>query len=185
MKEAKKGPKKEKEVWKNIEVAPGYQVSNRGRIRSRWRTIFNGGRRQTRKPQFLKPANEDGYDYVNLSLKGKSKKFYVHQLVAIAFLGPMPPDKEEIDHINRVRDDNRPENLRYVTKKEQAANRVLNPVRGSANKRAALNEKDIREIRARHSKGEKAAQIHKDFKDRVGLDAISKILNRKTWKHVK
>lgn len=180
-----KKPKKPKAIWKDIGGVPGYQVSDDGRVRSKFRAIVNNGRRQIRQAQYIRAAEEDGYKYVNLSIKGKTKKYYVHQLVARAFLGEMPPDKSEIDHINRVRNDNRPQNLRYVNKKEQSENRVLNPLKGSKTHRAQFDEDEIREIRARGAKGEGAASIHKDYSDRVGLDAICKILNRRTWKHVK
>jgi hypothetical protein len=44
--------------------------------------------------------------------------------VAEAFIGPRPED-QTVDHINRVRNDNRVENLRYATASEQNLNRVF------------------------------------------------------------
>ena len=41
----------------------------------------------------------------------------------MAFIG-MPPEGKECDHINRVRDDNRLENLRWVTKIENERNKL-------------------------------------------------------------
>ena len=41
----------------------------------------------------------------------------------MAFVG-LPPKGMECDHINRVRDDNRLENLRWVTKIENEANKL-------------------------------------------------------------
>jgi hypothetical protein len=61
-----------------------------------------------------------------LALNGKNYKQFVHRLVAEAFIGPRPIDKT-VDHINRVRDDNRIENLRYATASEQNKNRVFKP----------------------------------------------------------
>ncbi|WP_066904407.1 HNH endonuclease signature motif containing protein [Mycolicibacterium houstonense] len=49
----------------------------------------------------------------------------VHVIVAMAWHGPCP-DGMEVDHINEVRNDNRPENLRYLTKAENLARRVWN-----------------------------------------------------------
>ena len=45
------------------------------------------------------------------------KVYLVHRLVALAFI-PNPDNKPEVDHINKNRIDNRIENLRWVTSKE-------------------------------------------------------------------
>lgn len=52
--------------------------------------------------------------------KGK-KHYLVHRLIAEAFLDN-PGDKPTVDHINRNRSDNRVENLRWATHKEQNEN---------------------------------------------------------------
>lgn len=65
--------------------------------------------------------------YLIIGIRGK---FYrVHRLVAEAFI-PNPENKPTVDHINRIRDDNRACNLRWATYKEQQENssRVLNRV---------------------------------------------------------
>ena len=47
----------------------------------------------------------------------------VHRMVLEAFLPNSDPDKSMVDHINGIKNDNRLENLRWVTAKENAANR--------------------------------------------------------------
>lgn len=55
------------------------------------------------------------------------KRIYVHQLVAIAFLGHEPNGmKNVVDHINGDVKDNRVENLRIVSIRENANNRHHN-----------------------------------------------------------
>lgn len=65
---------------------------------------------------------EKGYMYVRKMANGARKKIKVHRLVAEAFI-PNPENKPQVDHINRIRDDNRVENLRWTTAKENSENR--------------------------------------------------------------
>jgi len=70
----------------------------------------------------IKPNyDKGGYMYVGLWEKGKRKRMQVHRLLALTFI-PNPQNKSSIDHINRKRDDNRLENLRWVTNKENLQN---------------------------------------------------------------
>ena len=56
-----------------------------------------------------------GYLQINLvAANGKRKKELVHRLVAITFIDN-PENKPEVNHINHIRDDNRLENLEWVT----------------------------------------------------------------------
>ena len=65
--------------------------------------------------------NHRGYPMVQLYNSGKTKRYTVHRLVAMAFI-PNPEGKPEVDHVNTIRDDNRPDNLRWVTRKENCNN---------------------------------------------------------------
>ena len=67
-------------------------------------------------------SDRDGYQIVDLTVaKGRTSTKKVHRLVAEAFIGPAPDGKGEVDHINGVRDDNRVDNLRWLS---VAANRT-------------------------------------------------------------
>lgn len=65
--------------------------------------------------------DKDGY----LILKIKGKQYKAHRVVYALFNGHFP--KGEIDHINRIRDDNRIENLRVVTRIENIQNTTKVP----------------------------------------------------------
>jgi hypothetical protein len=64
-------------------------------------------------------GNPDGGGHLRLKYKGRS--YSIHRIVWIMHHGPIPTDLE-IDHINRIRTDNRIENLRAVTHLENCWN---------------------------------------------------------------
>ena len=108
----------EEEIWKPIKDFEGYyEVSNIGRVKS---LNYRG----TGKEKILKNIEDyKGYLEVGLTKNGKRKQFKVHRLVAEAFI-PNPENKPCIDHINTVKNDNRVENLRWVTYKENMNNEI-------------------------------------------------------------
>lgn len=59
----------------------------------------------------------DGYCRIGV----RGHLYPIHRLVAQAFI-PNPKNKPQVDHINRNKIDNRVENLRWVTKSENARN---------------------------------------------------------------
>jgi hypothetical protein len=76
-----------------------------------------------------------GYKHVNLYNSTDVKTFTIHRLVGLAFI-PAIDGKEEIDHINRNRSDNRVENLRWADHYDNQYNK-------GPNKTNALGQKNI------------------------------------------
>lgn len=116
------------EIWKDVVGYEGrYQVSNYGRVRSVDCILKKkNGKSEFRKGCLLKLIpNHQGYYQVFLGEcgKGKRKRVSVHRLVAMAFI-PNPNNKPVIDHINTIRNDNRVENLRWVTFSENNRNPI-------------------------------------------------------------
>lgn len=116
---------KEVEEWRPIQGYEGlYEVSDLGRIKGLERTVIVYSKlTNTTFKRFFesciksKHHDKDGYEMVNLKKDGKHSTKKVHKLVATAFI-PNLDNKSCIDHINGIRDDNRVENLRWCTQKE-------------------------------------------------------------------
>ena len=113
------------EIWMPVQGYEGiYEVSNLGRVRSLTRVVSiysyltNTMFERTIESR-IKSIHHDKYGYgmVNLKKNGEHRTEKVHRLVAKAFI-PNPQNKPCVDHINGVRDDNRVENLRWCTVKE-------------------------------------------------------------------
>jgi hypothetical protein len=67
--------------------------------------------------------NPQGYRVITLLNENGNSTQQIHRLIAIHFI-PNPDKLPEIDHINRIRDDNRIENLRWVNDYTQAVNKL-------------------------------------------------------------
>ena len=71
---------------------------------------------------------DNGGGYRIIKCRGKTK--CVHRLVATAYVyNPRPDIFTQVDHINRVRDDNRATNLRWVSPELNALNKEKSQVR--------------------------------------------------------
>ena len=108
------------EEWKDINfysIKPNmYRISNFGRVFS------------LAKNDFLNPAISNGYYTVQLvTISGERKSFYIHRLVAMAFVeNPNPDILTDINHKNLYRDDNFYLNLEWVTKQENNYHQSIN-----------------------------------------------------------
>ena len=116
------------EIWKDIPNYESlYQVSDLGNVRSLDKKVRNHLAERTIKGKLLKGnLNKNGYRQVILSKDGKIKNYYIHQLVAMAFLGHKPNGYNGvIDHIDRDRLNNNLKNLRITDCRENSNNRSI------------------------------------------------------------
>ena len=107
------------EIWKKVEgYEDRYEVSTKGRLRSLQGKYKGHNSMRTLKSRIIKcHADPCGYIGANLHRDGVVKVVGLARLVAKAFI-PNPDNKPEINHKNHIRDDNRVENLEWVTRLE-------------------------------------------------------------------
>lgn len=106
------------EKWESLAPKyPDHEISNNGRLRNiRTKRITTGSR--TKDAEYIRGS---------ISHNGEVSNPYIHILVATAFV-PNPKNKPEVDHIDGNKDNPRVENLRWVTKSENAENKKV-PIR--------------------------------------------------------
>jgi len=92
----------EQEIWKPINGFEGlYEISSYGNVR--------------RNGKILSPfKTKKGYLRVMLSNKSTKNKYFIHRLVAIAFI-PNPNLLNTVNHINFVKSDNFYKNLEWMS----------------------------------------------------------------------
>jgi hypothetical protein len=107
------------EIWKDVAVCEQYyQVSNHGRVRSKDRQTRNGTASFVKKGKILKPQpNSNGYLRVIFTIDRNKKFFFVHRLVAMAFV-LNPENKPHVNHIDSNHLNNKASNLEWVTHAE-------------------------------------------------------------------
>lgn len=152
------------EIWRPYKAI---QVSNMGRVKVRHQS----------SKQWMRPATPvsrsktDGYPLV-------SNRIRVHRAVWVAFNGEIP-EGHTVDHINHVKDDNRLENLRLATAKEQRSNQVRTGAYASTVKRRVegrpLGSHDWQQFKSqKHAAATLTAQHNTMFRN----DMISRVCVR-------
>lgn len=106
---------KNKVEWRKIEGFDNYLVSNMGEVKN---LKFN---------RIAKGCVKSQCGYVYVGIVDNNNKFYskrLHRLVANAFL-ENPNNYPNVDHINRIKTDNRFSNLRWSNDASNSANRMV------------------------------------------------------------
>ena len=174
--------KSKKERWIKIkDYEDHYEVSNFARVRTTERWAKNGVGVRIVKSRILKNRWTNGYAIVGLCKNNKAKNYYVHVLVAKAFV-PNPLNLPQVNHIDTNKRNNLPSNLEWTTPKgntDHAKENGLLP-KGSEKINAVLKEHQIPKIR--NDKGT-YKQIARKFG--ISVSVVDKVRNRKMWRHVK
>lgn len=171
------------EEWRAVVGYEGlYEVSNLGRVR-RVTDAAKGGYMSGRIVKSL--PHTHGYLRVGLYKDRKCRSGYIHRLVATAFI-ENPEGKREVNHKDGNKQNNRVENLEWMTTSEnqQHAYDVLKRIgpRGEVCGRSKLTSDIVRSIRAAKADGETAVAIAKRWG--VHNTTVDAVLKGKTWWHV-
>ena len=171
------------EEWRDIPGYEGkYQASTLGRIRSldRRARIVTHGAETTRlvRGRVLHPecTNKLWHVYIRLGIGNggmKSKTWFVHQLVALTFIGPRP-DNMEVCHNDGNAANNALSNLRYDTRTEN-----VRDILRTGGKIGKLRLDEVDEIRKLFENGATRSEVADQFGITKG--AATKIKCRRTF----
>lgn len=127
------------EIWKPIKTIIlkngtvcnfiGYEVSNMGRVRT-YKKRYGRGERSLNTEPYIINGRPDRKGYIQYCLSDVNKKrrnFRVHMLVMQTFVG-LPKDEEVICHWDDIKSNNKLDNLRYGTNKDNANDRLRNNI---------------------------------------------------------
>tara|TARA_Y100000815_G_scaffold19284_1_gene16561 strand:- start:52 stop:510 length:459 start_codon:yes stop_codon:yes gene_type:complete len=117
------------EIWKHVPSEPGVLASSYGRILQApgYAPLPNGGYRaywpEPRDGQISKASKIAAHEYRHVMVKRwgdgpRQQPRKVHQLVCEAFHGPKPFPGAVVIHLDEDALNNRPENLKWGTQKE-------------------------------------------------------------------
>ena len=148
------------EIWKDVVGYEGlYKVSDMGRVKNVPRTFkMRDGRNRTIKEEILMKfkVDKDGYFKIGLRKEGKQLHFFVHRLVAQAFVNN-PNFKPQVNHIDGIKNNNSVSNLEWVTHQENrthaAENGLVPDQWGGKNPNVKLTEPEVLLVKELRNKG--------------------------------
>ena len=167
-------------LWRTVPGYPAYEVSVDGVVRR------CQGFRCRRAYRVLVPfIRPNGYAQVILYRDGRRQRFGVHQLVALAFLGPKPSPLHQVAHLDGQRLNNHVSNLAWLLPIENDAHKDLHGtrLRGSQIHCAKLTEAQVVLIRQALAVGIRQCVLAQTYG--VSDSTVSLIARAKTWRHVR
>lgn len=175
------------EIWKPVKGFEGlYECSSLGMFRAPEKVENTTRRNCVRKAKMLKTIHEsNGYLQIRLRSNGKEKAHLSHRLIATTFI-PLVDGKNFVNHINGIKDDNRVENLEWVTKSENCIHSFkigLQSNKGEQHPRAKITDTIVRQIRGKYIPNVYGChRLAKEFG--MSKSNILDIINHRTWSHV-
>lgn len=171
------------EEWKEIPSIPGYEASSLGRIRSVDRVItYKNGRRRFWPGMIMgQSVTRHGY----LRIVGR-RQGLVHKYVLEAFRGPKPTPTHQCAHNDGNRQNNKIENLRWATPRENNADKKLHgtqqDMRGENAPAAWMTKEFVFWILDTVRAGKSQHQLARETGIHVGY--INLLVRGKRWSHL-
>jgi hypothetical protein len=168
--------------------SPHYRVGDDG---SAWSCLVPGGR-TTRvgpwHPIRSHACSAYGHQVVSLQIDGRLKTFALHRLILEAFVGPRPSGMQ-CRHLDGNPRNNRIENLRWGTPKEDGQDRIRHGTatrkgvnRGERNGGARLTAALVVEMRRLRDEGMTVPEIARRFG--VSLRHAGDVVRGRHWGHL-
>lgn len=130
----------EQEIWVDVPNYEGlYQVSNLGNVKS----LFRRNKNRVNQEKLMKfKLNSSGYYQVWLCKNNYDKGFFVHRLVALAFI-PNENNLSEVNHIDAIKTNNVVSNLEWCSHTDNMKH---------ANKLGLISTKEMTESKRKYTK---------------------------------
>jgi len=172
------------ETWRPVAGWPGYEVSDRGRVRS-WKQRAPGrvwAEDRSQEPHILRPDTRNGYLSVVLSDKALGRQWAaIHRLVLEAFVGPAPEGAQGA-HGDGDRNNNTLRNLSWKTPVANNADKRLHGTHqhGELIGTAKLTFWQVAQIRRLRAAGEPCAAVAAAFG--VCRNTVTNITTNRAWR---
>lgn len=168
------------ENWRVVLENDYYEVSDLGRVRRRAATPRCNAARLM-KPQL----DRSGYPRVMLGRDGLQAFRPIHTLVAEAFICPRPAGRE-VNHIDANKENNTPQNLEWVTPKQNDNHARRLGIKKNPPGEQSANHKITNELAVRMHQMRREGVLVSDIAQATGVSrgCVGHVLDGSRWSHL-